>query len=96
MPVPSIPSRLFKKALGLICLAIILGMLAVALWPLNPFPRNRVSWLFNQDGLRFADGIVFSAADFPGPPPAPSAAGASARHRVYSRDLAPTDYQIPG
>src|SRR5450759_3955896 len=69
--------HLFKKALGLICLAMILGMLAVALWPFNPFPRNRVSWLGNQDGLRFADpGIVFSAADFRWPPPAPSAAGA--------------------
>ena len=78
MPASAISSRLFKKALGHICLSIILGMLAVALWPLNLFPRNRVSWLFNQDGLRFADpGIVFSVADFRGPPPAPSAAGAS-------------------
>lgn len=54
---------------------MILSMLAVALWPLNPFPHNRVSWLGNQDGLRFADpGIVFSAADLRWPP-APSAAG---------------------
>src|SRR5579862_195784 len=73
----TISSHLFKKALGLICLIMILGMLAVALWPFNPFPQNRVSWLGNQDGVRFADpGIVFSVADFRWPPPAPSAAGA--------------------
>jgi hypothetical protein len=53
-----------------------LGMLGVALWPFNPFPRNRVSWLGNQDGLRFDDpGIVFSAGDFRWHLPAPSAAG---------------------
>jgi len=75
MRVPAFLSRRFKKALGLISLAMILSMLAVALWPFNPFPRNRVSWLGNQDGLRFADpGIVFSAADLRWPP-APSAAG---------------------
>src|ERR1022692_499008 len=69
--------HLFKKALGLICLAMILGMLAVALWPFNPFPRNRVSWLGNQDGLRFAGpGIVFSVSDFRWPSPASSATGA--------------------
>ena len=77
MPAPAIPSRLFKKALRLICLIMILGMLAVALWPFNPFPRNQVSWLRNQDGLRFGDpGIVFSTADFRWPPSAPSAAAA--------------------
>lgn len=77
MSAPAIPSRLFKKALGLSCLAVILGMLAIALWPFNPFPRNRVSWLGNQDGLRFAHpGIVFSAADFRWSPPAPPVAGA--------------------
>ena len=76
-PAPAIPSRLVKKKLGLICLTMILGMLAVALWPFKPFPRNRVSWLGNRDGLHFADpGIVFSAADFVWPPPASSAAGA--------------------
>src|ERR1700688_4125807 len=76
MPASAIPSRLFKKALGLICLTMILGMLAVALWPFNPFPRNRVSWLENQDGLRFANpGIVFSATDFQWPASSPSAAG---------------------
>ena len=78
MPAPAISSRLFKKALGLICLIMILGMLAIALGPFNPFPRNQVSWLGNQDGLRFGDpGIVFSTADFRWPPSAPSAAAAS-------------------
>src|ERR1700693_1434559 len=74
---PTISSRLFKKALGLICLTMILGMLAVALWPFNPFPRNRVSWLGNQDCLRFAEpGVVYSAADFRWPPSASSEASA--------------------
>ena len=75
MPAPTFLSRRFKRALGVLCLTMILGMLGVALWPFNPFPRNRVSWLGNQDGLRFADpGIVFSAADFRWTLPAASAA----------------------
>lgn len=42
-------------------------MLGVALWPFNPLARNRVSWLRDQDGIRFADsGIVFSSKGFQG------------------------------
>jgi VanZ family protein len=52
--------------LKLLCIGMAAAVLAATLWPFNPFPKNRVHWLQNQNGLRFAGkGIVRSAAPFP-------------------------------
>lgn len=42
------------------------ALLVATLWPFDPAPRNEVSWLSGEDGLRFGDyGTVFSAGEFP-------------------------------
>ncbi len=47
--------------LGAICLAIILGMLFVGLWPLNYIPKNQVTWVEAGNGISFKGrGHAFS------------------------------------
>ena len=47
--------------LGGLCLAILLGILAAGLWPFNPHPRNKVTWLSGENGIEFrVDGAIFS------------------------------------
>jgi hypothetical protein len=44
-----------------LCLVITLGILFCTLWPFDPFPLNRVSWLEETNGLRFRQrGVVFT------------------------------------
>jgi VanZ family protein len=44
------------------CLAMTIGLLAVGLWPFDPFPENDVTWAAAGKGLEFGDhGIVFSS-----------------------------------
>jgi VanZ family protein len=46
--------------------AFICVLLAITLWPFNPWPQNKVSWLHDEDGLRLCNyGSIFSAAQFP-------------------------------
>jgi len=41
-------------------------LLAITLWPFNPWPRNEVSWLHDEDGLRLCGhGTILSVAQFP-------------------------------
>src|SRR5207245_10010566 len=50
------------RLLRLCCFAIWGGMLVVGLWPFNFFPRNKVEWLGNKNGICFDwDGQVYSA-----------------------------------
>jgi hypothetical protein len=50
-----------------------LAIMAATLWPLNPVPRNDVSWLPGTNGIHFGkNGLVLSSQDFP--PIAPSEA----------------------
>src|SRR5713101_4856463 len=46
--------------------ACILGVIFVAgLWPFNPHPSNKVSWITNRNGIRFGKrGILFSSGAF--------------------------------
>jgi len=51
--------------LGSLCFLISSILVVAALWPFNPFPPNRVSWLSTDSGLRFdPDGIVQSSVVF--------------------------------
>jgi len=60
------PARKPTPILKLLCIAMAAAVLIATLWPFNPSPKNRVFWLENQNGLRFAGkGIVRSAAPFP-------------------------------
>ena len=55
------------RLLRLCCFAIWGGMLVVGLWPFNFFPRNKVEWLGNKNGIRFDwDGQVYSADQLTG------------------------------
>lgn len=50
-----------QNRLGLVCMFTILAVLAATLWPLNPFPRNRVHWLTDANGIEFErPGLVIS------------------------------------
>lgn len=45
------------------CLVAVVAVLIATLWPLNPFPRNGVTWLQGTSGLRFEKaGLVVSNA----------------------------------
>lgn len=51
-----------KRTLAAICLFILSVMVATAFWPLNPHPANNVSWLRNENGVRFGGaGILRSS-----------------------------------
>lgn len=47
------PETQEQKILRLACIAVWLGLLVVGLWPFNFFPRNRVEWLGNRNGIHF-------------------------------------------
>lgn len=50
-----------NKTLRILLLATIAGILLATLWPLNPFPRNRVDWLQGANGISFdGPGLVLS------------------------------------
>jgi len=49
--------------LAAVCLLIWLGLLGFGLWPFNFFPRNRVEWIPNGNGLHFDRyGQVYSVS----------------------------------
>ena len=41
------------KSLGVVCLALWLGIMGFGLWPFDFFPKNHVMWLQNENGLHF-------------------------------------------
>jgi VanZ like family/Concanavalin A-like lectin/glucanases superfamily len=48
-------------ALSIVCIALAVGLLAVGLWPFQPFPANQVAWLPGI-GLEFGgQGVVHSS-----------------------------------
>jgi hypothetical protein len=50
-----------KNVLGLICLVITAGILLAGLWPLDFWPKNKVRWLKDQNGIQFFDrAIIYS------------------------------------
>lgn len=54
-----------KKILAIICLGILGVMIVAAFWPFKFHPSNHVTWLSDEDGLRFnGGGIVLSSRDF--------------------------------
>ncbi len=56
---------------GLICAALLAGLLAVGLWPFHS-PRNRVNWLEPGKGLGFrGHSIIWTAAELAATGPAP-------------------------
>lgn len=51
--------------LAALCVVTLCGILAAGLWPFNPYPKNEVNWLPNENGLRFGDyGTLFSSGEF--------------------------------
>jgi hypothetical protein len=53
-----------KKILTVLCGIAVMAILFATLWPFNPFPSNRVSWLGDANGIGFdGPGIVLSKAD---------------------------------
>jgi VanZ family protein len=50
-----------RNVLSFLCLLTIFGILFCTLWPFDPFPPNRVSWLPETNGIRFRQrGVVLS------------------------------------
>jgi len=59
-----------RKLLGAVCGLIVCGLLSAALWPFNLAPKNRVSWLTDQNGLRFGENAtIVSSRPFARPDP---------------------------
>jgi hypothetical protein len=57
-------NRMQKKALGLLCASVLVGILTAGLWPLHA-PKNEVSWLSDAKGLRFGRyGVILSSQTF--------------------------------
>ena len=55
-----------RLVLKILAAAGICTLLAITLWPFNPWPRNEVSWLHDEDGLRLCGhGTILSVAQFP-------------------------------
>jgi len=51
-----------KHVLPLPCILLVLGLLAVGLWPFQPFPANQVSWLSAGNGVEFVGhGVIFGS-----------------------------------
>ena len=56
--------------LGVIALVVWLGILAATLRPFNPWPRNEVHWLAENNGIHFGrNGVVSSEGSFPAAAP---------------------------
>jgi VanZ like protein/concanavalin A-like lectin/glucanase superfamily protein len=54
-----------QKALAAICVSILCTILIAGLWPFTPYPKNEVSWLEHENGLRFGHyGSILSAGAF--------------------------------
>lgn len=54
-----------RNVLLFLCFLTVLGILFCTLWPFDPFPPNRVSWLPQNNGLRFRQrGVVLSQQAF--------------------------------
>jgi VanZ like family/Concanavalin A-like lectin/glucanases superfamily len=55
-----------RLVLKILAAAGICTLLAITLWPFNPWPRNEVSWIPDEDGLRLCHyGTILSVAQFP-------------------------------
>jgi VanZ family protein len=53
-----------KKVLGVLCGAVLFGILIAGLWPFHA-PKNEVNWLSNGNGLHFGKhGIILSSDAF--------------------------------
>ena len=58
---PKSRSLPFLRILPVLCILTAIGLLAVGLWPLNPFPQNQVAWRAGGKGVIFGEyGLVHS------------------------------------
>jgi len=62
-PCLSVFIRCHRFFQGVICVAVLCGILVAGLWPFHA-PKNRVTWLGTENGLRFADaGTLVSTGE---------------------------------
>jgi hypothetical protein len=51
-----------QRSSGAICIAILLVFIVAGFWPFNFFPKNKVEWLQDQNGVHFyGQGIIVSS-----------------------------------
>jgi VanZ family protein len=62
---PTFPLRHEKLVLMFVVAVSVCALLVATLWPLNPWPKNEVSWLQYEDGVRLCKlGTIFSVGQF--------------------------------
>jgi hypothetical protein len=61
-----------RNLLRAACILTAIVILIAGLWPFNPHPRNEVSWLTGENGVRFGDnGTIYSSGRFTAIGPSP-------------------------
>jgi VanZ family protein len=65
IPMPNFPLRHKKLVLKIVATVSVCMLSVATLWPLNPLPKNEVSWLEYEDGVRLCKhGTILSMGQF--------------------------------
>jgi VanZ family protein len=79
---PAFPPE--RKPLAILCILAVLALLWATLSPFNPYPRNGVAWLPDDNGIRFEHSAVILSEE-PLLPPAGQATGEACAIEIYLR-----------
>ena len=63
---PTFPLQDKKLVLKIVAAVSVCLLFVATLWPLNPWPKNQISWRHDDDGVRLCKhGTIFSLGQFP-------------------------------
>lgn len=90
-----------KKRIGIFCVVAIAAVLFGTLWPFDPWPANKVTWLPGANGVRFEQaGVVLSEAPLPAAPGNPNGKSCSLELLLRPASVGVSDtilgFYVPG